>query len=167
MAKRVAVMALLLVAVAFECIAAGDPEEEMNAVKSQADRFVTMASLCVIVFLSSFGDVCIQTQMIRYHGYVAEEYNVTTRDGYILGLQRILCPRSAVGNDSECKRHDFIWRVALGILRERIMLVRSWYQSKRTFLARPYVFSSLLRLQSRLRIATYALGFAGGIPTIQ
>ena len=39
MAKRVAVMALLLVAVAFECIAAGDPEEEMNAVKS----FVTIA----------------------------------------------------------------------------------------------------------------------------
>ena len=30
-----------------------------------------------------------QTQMINYNGYPAEEYNVTTDDGYILTIQRI------------------------------------------------------------------------------
>ena len=31
----------------------------------------------------------LQTQMIKYNGYPAEEYNVTTEDGYIINIQRI------------------------------------------------------------------------------
>ena len=41
-------------------------------------------------------------ELIQYHGYRAEEYNVNTSDGYVLGVHRIPCPRSAQ-TDSECK----------------------------------------------------------------
>ncbi len=39
--------------------------------------------------LNPFPLACIQIQLITSKGYPAEEHNVTTKDGYILGMQRI------------------------------------------------------------------------------
>ena len=44
--------------------------------------------------------IFLQTQIIRYNGYPAEEYTVQTEDGYLLYIQRIPAGRKPIKQDS-------------------------------------------------------------------
>ncbi|XP_059620868.1 lipase 3-like isoform X2 [Phlebotomus argentipes] len=79
-------------------------------------RIVVLTSALLCVFLASAGAQNVPplpptpTEIIRHHGYVAEEYSVTTPDGYVLKLNRI----PPCGNDTASHQIVFLQHGILG-----------------------------------------------------